>query len=311
MNSYTDNQQLLTWFANTGLGRDFLNISQGASRIVQLLPNSYTEYADQDRKGNHILRTTFYPLDNHFDRFLGSGLESINLIRNKHLNSFKETQEALLNYTGLERISYLPQVHLAITTFNTLTTGGEELGNTDAVFSTCRDAASGSEVNVTNNLRCGHNGSVFVIRRMVQRWDTSSLTALATITNVDVSIYIVAAGINQSTTSCDIVSSNATDGAIIASDYAQLGTTSYSNVALSTLVDTVRSIFTLDASGRAQINKTGNTRLGARIALDRANTSPGANDNYFNWGGMAEANPPQLIITYTVPAIGGFLGIFM
>lgn len=289
--------KLVTWFANTQLGRDYLGIKE--KNIVELLPNSHRAFLDRSAE-KFYLKSTFYPCD-FYNKKLGAALSALDIVSD-WIKSFKDGQEALAFYLGLRTPTILlPKIYMATLTADALSTGGNELGNVSTVsYATAHDAASGSEVNVVNQIANQFADPNYVVRRMVERWDTSSLTSSATITAASVSIYVTATS-DGNTTSVDVVSSTATDGTIVAGDFSKLGTTSFGNKTLASLTLNARNSWTLDATGQGQISKIANTLLGVRMAGDRTNTSPGVNIDNMTYQGMEDANKPQLIVTYTLP----------
>ena len=64
--------------------------------------------------------------------------------------------------------------------------------------------------------------------------------------------------------------------------------------------------FTLNATGRTHISKTGWTKLAVLIGFDINDTAPGAGEeNSVTFDVSEGANDPELTVTYTVPGGGG------
>ena len=141
--------KLVTWFANTQLGRDYLGIKE--KNIVELLPNSHRAFLDRSAE-KFYLKSTFYPCD-FYNKKLGAALSALDIVSD-WIKSFKDGQEALAFYLGLRTPTILlPKIYMATLTADALSTGGNELGNVSTVsYATAHDAASGSEVNVVNQI---------------------------------------------------------------------------------------------------------------------------------------------------------------
>jgi len=145
--------------------------------------------------------------------------------------------------------------------------------------------------------------------RSVLLFDTSSLTAAASISSAVLSLYGTFKNDPAGwAPSLDIYSSApASNTAIAASDYGSFGTTSYTGAPISYASwAATYNDFTLNASGRAAIATTGVSKFGAREATyDVANVAPtwssGAAmtmEGYFA-DQTGSANDPKLVVTYS------------
>lgn len=158
--------------------------------------------------------------------------------------------------------------------------------------------------------------------RSIYCFDTSALTAAATISAATMSLY----GTNKSDTfttpaapDINIYSSApAATNALVAGDFDSLGTTAFSDTAVSyaSWSTSAYNDFTFNASGIGGISKTGITKTGARNANhDVANSSPTfANnksaelDGYFS-NQTGTSSDPKLVVTYTSSSIKSFNGL--
>lgn len=293
--------KLVTWFANTHLGRDYLRIPRGTEKIVRLDANSYTEFLGRERD-KLFFRQAFYAADNHFERYLGLGFTSLEIVR-RYLSNFHNAQEALAHYLGLRYAPQFPALLFAQTTFNAL--GSDtDIEADNATWATAHDATSGTVETGVNETRAGGNGTAFVIRRFFCRWNTSALTADATITAADLKIYVTAK-VDNNSTDLDIVDSSATDGTLVGTDYDNLTATPFASNTLAGMTLNAYSTFTLDASGQSNISKTANSLFAWRIARDTDNSAPlVTEDNSITQQVSGDANPEQLVVTYTLPVTG-------
>ncbi len=191
---------------------------------------------------------------------------------------------------------------MAQSTFNALSNDTDILSSSIISWALARVGSSLSVESGINQIKAGYNNPEWVIRRFFCRWDTSALTSLATITAVDLKIY-VSAVVSTGGGALQIVSSTATDGVLQTSDWDNLGSTVFATIDISSLSVGAYNTFSLDANGIAQINKTGNTKLAFRISQDISNTDPNPNESNATIRVSGSASPQQLVITYTVPVV--------
>jgi len=144
------------------------------------------------------------------------------------------------------------------------------------------------------------------IARGIYTFNTAVIST-DTISSAIFSVYGTAESDGLVGASVNIYSSApANDNAVVNGDYNSLGTTAFSTakaIIEDTVVDAYND-FTLNASGKSAINKTGITRLGAREATwDAPNSSPTDNDDqsYFQ-GYFADetgtATDPKLVVVH-------------
>lgn len=188
-------------------------------------------------------------------------------------------------------------------------------GKDDASWSTCRDAtdgdlASNGSGGLLMDSTSNHNGSIYSITRVFINFDTSSIAdgdnvTAATLTMIpailndgdnDGDDFIVVVGLTPSTTA-DVANA----------DYDQTGTTELSDrVDLGSMTADVSVVFTLNASGRAAINKTGITSLALREGHDLLNnTIASSASNSVDWYSTdysSGVNKPVLSVTAVTPS---------
>lgn len=154
------------------------------------------------------------------------------------------------------------------------------------------------------------------LRRTFMTFDTSTLGASATITSAVLSIY--GRGKDDSlgiTPNIDVYTSTpSSNGTFDIADFDQVGTTSQTGSPISYASfngSNGWNDFTLNATGRGNINKTGITKFALRNAnYDVANSAPGSwadsVTSTFTIGGTSDTGfEPKLVITYSVVTDNG------
>lgn len=144
-------------------------------------------------------------------------------------------------------------------------------------------------------------------------FDTSSLGSGATISTAVFSVYVTAID-NDFGGNMDLITTTpASNTALAAADYDQVGTTlQATSIAIVSLSTSAYNDWTLNATGLGNVSKTSITKFGARMSQDTVNSPPtwsasvdgGVTANYSDVG----SNKPKLVVTYT-PAFGGIYTI--
>ncbi len=158
------------------------------------------------------------------------------------------------------------------------------------------------------------------LRRGIFLFDTSALTAGATISATIMSLYGYAKADNLSITpTLDIYTSTpASNTALATGDWSQIGTTSQtgSPITYDGWSTTGYNDFTFNATGRGNVSLTGISKFGVRNAnYDVANNEPSWTANLSSGFGIYYAdngsNKPKLVVTYTVASGGGEAGLLL
>lgn len=152
------------------------------------------------------------------------------------------------------------------------------------------------------------------IRRSIFLFDTSSLGSSVTVDSAVLSLKGNGTKTDglAITPNCNIYSANpASNTALANSDYSTLGTTAYATaVAYSSLSTSAYTDFTFNATGIANVSKTGVSKFGARNGnYDADNVEPtwssGASSRWTviqaDWAGTA--SDPKLVVTYSAPPL--------
>lgn len=190
-----------------------------------------------------------------------------------------------------------------------------------STWATIHDATDGNAVDYSSTLedfaaiRCDAvdplSNRWFLLKRYFCLFDTSSLTSGATISQAVLSLY------GQSTNNTgsmsptlNIYTSSPASNTVLANaDYDQLGTTAQcdSAIAIGSFSTSGYNNFTLNATGRGNVSKTGISKFGAReAAYDATNTEPTwTSTGYIQFTGYyasndGTTNDPKLVVTYSV-----------
>jgi hypothetical protein len=161
-----------------------------------------------------------------------------------------------------------------------------------------------------------NNNTWYILGRSIFLFDSSSLTASATISGAIFSINGTAKANDASNTpTINVYSSNpASNTAIADADHNTIGSTAFSTAKAYADMNTAGyNDFTLNATGLAAISKTGITKFGTREATyDVGTTQP-------LWGGDTKltvnyadngSNKPKLVVTFTLPSATVATGFF-
>jgi|GEM_PF-6667512 len=269
---------LILRFINTAGGRYLLGLKN--LPIYNITPNSVHQALDEKNT-----LSSFWGCPNVAETFLPT-IEKLRIYA-----EFKHTEanyESFLHFSGLDRKYYkYGDILLATSTFNpsasfedgrVFRTGNSETWNT-MVTSNGQGAQQGSA-------DPGGEFAQAVATATTDRWaemirgifqfDTSSLPDIDVVSAADIQLYITGKVEGIASQSIGIVAATTSDPATLAiSDYQGMGT-----VQLATAL-TIASIstggfntWTLNASGLANISKTGVSKFGTRLVSDITNVSP-------------------------------------
>lgn len=147
------------------------------------------------------------------------------------------------------------------------------------------------------------------IYRAIFLFDTSALTSGASISSAVMSLYGAGTGGGLDAANINIYKSTpASNTALVAADFSQLGPTAQCDTAISFASwAAAYNDFTFNATGRGNVSKTSISKFGSRDAAhDVANSSPTwASDGFsvidcYSADQAGTANDPKLVVTYTV-----------
>lgn len=142
------------------------------------------------------------------------------------------------------------------------------------------------------------------VRRNIETFDTSELTSGAIISSVVWSGYFKFKGNDLGSSRVYLVASTpASNNVCVAADYSQLGTTSFGYLEYTGITLDAYNDITLNASGIANVSKTGISKFGVRFGFDGMGETPtwssAANSQVGWYSGDNATNKPKLVITYT------------
>lgn len=305
---FLKNQKLIRWFANTNYGRGVLG--HDLDKVDLILPNAVfqklgNKYKAEFRTHNKYSKRLFYTYKPVWKAFHWFDMNMANV--------------------------YVPKLNLGFDTLTAYPAAGTNApidgrvlrGSVNETFSTIRAGAgtgtadsdaSAAFARLEASATTDQYGGLV---RSILCFDTSSLGDTATISAAVFSLKGSAKNNALGATSIDIVASTpASTSSLTNSDYGQLGTTVFASIAYASYSTSAYNDFTLDANGRANIDKTtsNNTKFGGRVAWDTSNSFGGTwassarsgfDGNYADATGTS--TDPKLVVTYTVPA--GFFAI--
>ncbi|MEK6828666.1 MAG: hypothetical protein AABY15_00945 [Nanoarchaeota archaeon] len=142
------------------------------------------------------------------------------------------------------------------------------------------------------------------IDRFIALFDTSSLPNITTIASAKCSVWPTTINDNHDMSFDIVASTPASNTALVNGDYAQLGTTLFGSIDITSMVTGQYNDITVNSSGLTAISKTSVTKYGFRASKDRTNTEPTwvADLNGQVLCHQADqtgtSNDPKLVVTY-------------
>lgn len=293
-------------FANTKYGKDFLSNFGGKELkgnypIVKVSPDGIHQHIEKN-----IYRAVFYSRSPYI-KLLAEVLTMVDIAKE---NGYEARKDLMIpHYLGATKLISLPQIFLDSGTFNpdadTETTSVDgKSSNTNATWSTCRDAATGSvatDSDSSSYLAFASTG--YEINRGFFLFDTSSLNDNATKDSATFSLYRndVQTFQNVNTTDIDLVTSTpASNTAITTADYDQIGSSVLGSFAMASTSN--GSYFDITVSDLSTVSLTGISKYAVRNSRDTDNSAPTSSNqisgNYADNG----TNIPKLVVNYTLPS---------
>lgn len=301
-------RELVTSLTKHQLYRDYLGLSE---QVDLLLPNGY--HVIKDKK---TAQAIFYTRPS-FAFKLYPALYVIDRLQ-IYFDSIKEAQEVLAWQLGL--VAPIPPIlktyHFTVDTFNpnahpesTTVDGWVYRNNQNETWTdVCNNAGVGVDDSGTYFYSyCNRNDPNTAWRennRGIMLFDTSSIDNAASISAATLSMYVDWVSNTENHRLC--LSTPASNTALQASDYGQLGTVAQAtDISISA---TGTQTFTLNATGIANISLTGVTKLGVQLTAAATLSEPtaGARGTRFYQSDVG-SNKPTLSVTYTVSSGQGNL----
>ena len=271
---------LLTWFANTGVGRDYLGTPR--SKISLLLPNGFQEWG-----GARDYRSTFYTKPVYAKK-LWSALQAIDMVA-LWLKDFDEAQKLLAWELGLTRrmpaiadaVHFLGPFYPDPGPSETTSTDGfayRELinetwatiiaaaGNNSLVDTANADAWFAQASTTTDQYK--------YLGRGIFLYDASSIPDTDSIDSGTNSYWDRGQGTGLGTLATALVGSTpASNVNIVAADYTQTGSTRFATDLTFTNSAAYKN-YTLNSSGLAAISKTDISKFATRCEKDLDAVAP-------------------------------------
>lgn len=303
---FQNNQRLLLWLLNHYFTkrwfRHVLGIKKGDigynQEIIQLFPNAYvigkdgqfmaefSTYVKYAKKLYYAFQPLWWTM--HFwdwifaDRFapkLSFGFSTLTVYPNPDTET--TSVDGYVEYADFSSATWA-QVH-------------------DAA-----DGTSAGDSNANGNVGAGKVLTGFYIDRVFLLFDTSALTAGATISAAVLSVYVTTKS-NSDNDGQDYINVYTTTPAsnteITTADYDQIGTTAQATaIDLGAISTSAYNDWTLNATGLSNISKTGVSKFGLREGHDAENAAIATGENYFTMQFADTADTtqdPKLVITYT------------
>ena len=278
---FKDQQLLLLQMVNTEYGKDLLCIPKSYKNIFKFGKN-HVFYNPRMEGGVY-----------KYDWDFRIGAKWANVIRKR----WEEFQGAALFFQSQNSMKpvvltgsrmwafggpYYPDPDVEVTSVDGTVNGS------DVTWATVRDATSGDDgaedtgVDTNQILRAPQaslSAGVYYIARSFVLFDTAAIPDTDTISAATLSLFGTSTVGDADTTNVDIVSSTpASNTALVAGDFDQIGSTVFADKALSAWSTSAYNDFVLATPDDGKVSKTGVSKFATRNSRDTDNSAPtGAN----------------------------------
>lgn len=215
-----------------------------------------------------------------------------------------------------------PKIGMTVTTVypdpspETTTVDGMAAEQTDAVWATIRAAAGDTATDSAAAVSFAYHhytGSQWgQINRGFSLFDTSSIPDTDNIDSAILSYYVTTKD-TTNTDSVSVIDTNpASNTVLVAGDYDSLVTgtkQSDTDIALSSISTSAYNDWTLNATGRGNISKTGVSKFGARLTSDVDNSEPASPSSGWTGINVSQADQtgttedPKLAVTHSASTV--------
>lgn len=297
--------KLVTLFARTQLGRDYLRIPNEYKNIGLLTPNSFHIF-----DGRQVYAS--FCIHDIYTEKLIHALLRVDIV-SQYIVGIDDTLKVLAYQLGLIRNPYLtPNVFLDTTgDINVTADGcGNAYNDAEASWALARDAATAESVGTGDglNLYGGTTGGTYYCARIYTPFDTSSIAADAvSIDSADFKIYVHTAYDGALTVHLG-QSNQASATALAAADFNNwtgLSGSITSGGSVSAATSGSKTI-ALNPTALGWVVKAGNTLIGIVSSNDQSNTTPTTWDRS---GFYKTTVPPTLNVVYTSVVLQDILGV--
>ena len=284
------------------------------TKITNIKPNSYSWGDKYIKKGKRVFleRTTDFRTHDKYSKRLYFAFKPLWYTMHALDWAMLDRVEALTKLSfGFSTLTVYPDASPETTSVD----GRVSRSPVDEVWATIRaGAGNGFSDSATQEQSpsIGSNGTTDhweVLRRNIYLFDTSALTAGATISGAVFSTrgYNKADNLGIAPTLAMVASTPASNTALANADFSQLGSTRQADtdITYSGYSTTGYNDWTMNATGLGNISKTGVSKFGVRFGFDADNTTPtwaNGTNSYFgtNFADQTgNTSDPKLVVTYT------------
>jgi hypothetical protein len=309
---FEKHQKVLLRFANSWLGRKILCIDGnksevGKNKIVKLSSNSITWIVRGSSK--KVTLKTEFRIHEKFGKRLYYSFYFFWIIA--HIWDVSFANPFFPNWNlGFDTATFYPDANPETTSVDGYVQYNPAAGSWAALRGGAGNAAGDADASFYNfylENTLGTTSGWSNLVRSIYLFDTSSLTSSATISATTLSIYVISKGDNFAQNIGIVSSTPASNTALVAADYAQLGTTRYAtDLDLTNITTSAYNDWTFNATGISNVSKTGVSKFGLRCSGDIDNVEPtpatanaNLNSNFADTAGTG--NDPKLVVTYSLP----------
>ena len=308
------NQPILLSLVNSDYGRDLLCIPKEYPKIISIGKSHVTCKLDSKYKLSDFRIGTKY----------GNGIRQ----RWNEYKAFEKWYWNRYNPTDLLPFKYKSEALLVATTTTVYPDPDPETSTVDGIvvreavsesFATIRGGAGVTAVDTDVVSECmllqadEITDKYVALYRGIFLFDASSITDTDVISATVMSLFgstkTNTLSLSSANAGCAIVASTpASNTALAASDYGNLGSTRFAtDIAYDSLSTVAYNDFTFNATGIAAVSKTGISKFGTRMAIDLDNGSPTWTDSNQTDFGVIFADTaltttdPKLVVTHAAP----------
>lgn len=315
-------QPQLRTFCNTEYGKWFLQDTFGGKierqdKVVKITPNGFHLLKDWV-KGKPIVEATFFPKNVYSNKFFNilTGLDILYANKQEQLiPRFESWKQEGFRNLFLTTTTFNPDADPEATSVDGNVARDVSPGTTN--WAGIRDGAGTTSSDsygtaVDTVILSGSVGAWSEQRRFISLFDTSSILPGGSVSSAVYSLYIELKSGGTGSALRMVTSSPASNTALTASDYGQLGTVAQAtDIAWSSITTSSYNDWTLNATGLGNINVSGISKFGARADKDADNSEPASGWDVRVTNADAGSNKPKLVVTYTPGSRNSFLTVLL
>ena len=312
---FLKHQKSLIWFANNWFGKKILCIdgkksSVGKNKIIKIAPNAITWVHKQTKK--KICFATEFRGHNKFSKRLFYAFYPVWWLMHQWDLLIANQLQPAWNL-GFDTLTKFPDPNPETNTvdgYAYVTGNASWATQIAAAGEAANDVAASDTPNFFSATTTSNQWNTIV--RGIYLFDTAAIPDTDTIDATTFSLWITAISFDSFAPSTGIVGSTpASNTGLVAGDYNQVASTRYAtDVAWSGITINQYTVWTFNATGLANVSKTGITKLGTKVSADIDASSytwaSNANDTYTSYFAdqTGTDNDPKLVVTHSVAAGG-------